>query len=70
MRKACAARIAAATVSVCASFPRPCVQVAGTNFRARITVNGSKEYTVKVHRPLPHTGKPLELHSVEEGNKL
>jgi hypothetical protein len=34
-----------------------------------VTISG-KDYTVKVHRPLPHTGKAPEVHGVEEGNKV
>jgi len=45
------------------------LQVAGVNYQAHVTISG-KDYTVKVHRPLPHTGKAPEVHGVEEGNKV
>jgi hypothetical protein len=45
------------------------LQVAGTNFLARVHVNG-KVYTVKVFRPLPHTGAAPEVSSVTEGDHL
>lgn len=45
------------------------MQVAGTNFRARVAING-KVYTVKIHRPLPHTGAGPQVQSVDEGDHL
>ncbi len=43
--------------------------VAGVNFLAHITIAGA-DFTVKVHRPLPHTGAAPEVQSCEAGNKL
>lgn len=39
--------------------------VAGLNYRAKVTVNGTHKKTVAVYRPLPHTGLPLEVKAVE-----
>jgi len=42
------------------------LQVAGVNFKVQLTIGG-KAYVAKIHRPLPHTHKPLELLGLEEG---
>ena len=40
--------------------------VAGTNYMIKAKVNGDKEVEVKIHVPLPHTGKSSELMETNE----
>lgn len=40
--------------------------VAGMNYRLHVEIDGAA-YTVVAFKPLPHTGNPIEVQSVEEG---
>lgn len=39
--------------------------VAGTNYFIKAHVGNGRYVHVRAHKPLPHTGKGVELHSVQ-----
>lgn len=41
-------------------------QVAGLNFQVLVDASGSK-ITIHAHKPLPHTGAPLEVKAANVG---
>lgn len=45
-------------------------QVAGVNYKVKATVNGSTSVIITAHRPLPHTGLPLDVKSAAAGSDL
>jgi hypothetical protein len=42
------------------------MQVAGVNFQVLVDAGGSK-FTIHAHKPLPHTGAPLDVKAVNAG---
>ena len=53
---------------MCPPTPAP-AQVAGLNYLVHVRVAGAS-WTVKVHKPLPHTGKAPEVMEVSAGNAV
>ena len=53
----------------CRRPPTPRSQVAGVNYLVHAHVGGAS-WTVKVHKPLPHTGKAPEVMEVTAGNHV
>ena len=47
----------------------PLSQVAGLNYLVHVVINGA-DWTVKIHKPLPHTGKGPSVMEVKAGNAL
>jgi cystatin-A/B len=44
--------------------------VAGMNYLFKVAVDGDEVIHVKVHQPLPHTGHPPHLMSLQTGQTL
>eukprot|EP00992_Anisonema_acinus_P000771 TRINITY_DN10277_c0_g2_i1.p2 TRINITY_DN10277_c0_g2~~TRINITY_DN10277_c0_g2_i1.p2 ORF type:complete len:122 (+),score=37.69 TRINITY_DN10277_c0_g2_i1:54-368(+) len=44
--------------------------VAGTNFFVKVKVSDTQYAHVRIFRPLPHTGAPAEVHSVQMGKSV
>ena len=65
MLKATGTEIAIASLAV----QRLATQVvAGCNYRVHAKINGDKDYVFRAFKPLPHTGMPMELRSIEAGS--
>jgi len=44
--------------------------VAGTNYFVKVDVGNGAYIHVRIYKPLPHTGAPPSLHSVQTGKSL